>query len=435
MLRIRGYGLVLAAMLLAVTGCDLFKLGPSIPLKPWGTTSLRVNQSATFYTTVEDASTDSVSVRFDFGDGAYSDWSNFVAVGETVSMSHSWNAPGTYYVKAQAKDVDDNRSVWSVGLAVSVSDSTQSSDSFNLQVVGHFDFDFNSDAIRIAKKDNFVLLATHMGGLYIIDVSNPQNPVEAGRYVPDSASRPYVNDVKVVGNYAYIAVTYMYKPDKEVEVLDVSNPSSPTLVGAYQDTSDNVYFEYLYVVDSLVYVVGQYYNLHIINFKNPSAPTLVGKVQIADYSHYDIFVANDYAYVACNDWGAQVVDVHDPSNPQVLSTVSPSGDVYGVFVSGNKLYTASTGGHLTIYDVQDPAHPTQLSSLGFSDNANGVLVSGNYAYVADHTAGLYVVDVSNPELPVVKGGVDTPGNAWSIVVDGNYAYVADFTSLQIVRLR
>lgn len=428
-------GYVLFVVLL-VTGCDILETGPSTPLKPWGDATLKVNQKGVFYTVSQAENSDSQNIRFDFGDGTYSDWSHLVAPGETVSVMHSWSSSGVYYVRAQAMDANNTVSRWSEGFRVTVSDSVQSSDSFSLQVVGSFELGNNAFTTRLSKKGSYVFLAGHKGGLYIIDVSNPQTPVEIKRYVPqDSLRVPYVNDVKIVGNYAYIAVTYYYSSLTEVEVLNISDPSSPVLVGAYQDTSGHSYFEYLYVVDTLVYVLGQYPHLVIINFKNPAHPVRAGDVQISGYYHYDIFVSGDYAYVSCNEYGAQIIDVHDPTNPNVLNTLTPSGNVSGVFVKLNRLYTASTGGYLTIYDIQDPAHPSQLSSIGFGDNANGVLVQGNYAYVADHTAGLYVVDVSNPELPVVKGGVDTPGNAWSVVVDGNFAYVADGTSLQIVRLR
>jgi len=54
-----------------------------------------------------------VAIRFAWGDGDTSEWSAFVASGESVSMSHAWAAPDTYAVTAQAKDTGNAPSLWS----------------------------------------------------------------------------------------------------------------------------------------------------------------------------------------------------------------------------------------------------------------------------------------------------------------------------------
>jgi len=55
-----------------------------------------------------------VAIRFAWGDGDTSDWSAFVASGESLAMSHSWSVPDTYAVTAQAKDTGDALSWWSL---------------------------------------------------------------------------------------------------------------------------------------------------------------------------------------------------------------------------------------------------------------------------------------------------------------------------------
>jgi len=55
-----------------------------------------------------------VAIRFAWGDGDTSDWSAFVASGESVAMSHVWTAPDTYAVTAQARDTGDALSLWSL---------------------------------------------------------------------------------------------------------------------------------------------------------------------------------------------------------------------------------------------------------------------------------------------------------------------------------
>jgi hypothetical protein len=51
-----------------------------------------------------DPDGDSISIRFDWNDGDTSGWSNYFVSGETIKVSHIWQNPGTYSVKAQARD-------------------------------------------------------------------------------------------------------------------------------------------------------------------------------------------------------------------------------------------------------------------------------------------------------------------------------------------
>jgi outer membrane protein assembly factor BamB len=54
-----------------------------------------------------------VAIRFSWGDGDTSDWSDFVLPGGPVEMSHAWSTPDTYLVRAQAKDTFGLTSQWS----------------------------------------------------------------------------------------------------------------------------------------------------------------------------------------------------------------------------------------------------------------------------------------------------------------------------------
>ena len=78
-----------------------------------GPDSAQVNESVTFRASATDPDGDSVAIRFDWGDGDISSWSSYVSSGQSVSMSHTYTTAGTYYVKVQAKDVNEATSDWS----------------------------------------------------------------------------------------------------------------------------------------------------------------------------------------------------------------------------------------------------------------------------------------------------------------------------------
>ena len=77
------------------------------------------------------------------------------------------------------------------------------------------------------------------------------------------------------------------------------------------------------------------------------------------------------------------------------------GAARGVAVSGNYAYVAAEYGGLQVIDVSNPANPERVGGRtnDLGGIPTGVAVSGNYAYVADFGAGLQVIDVSNPANP------------------------------------
>jgi len=93
---------------------------PATPATPSGVTNGGINTSYDFSATTTDSDNDSVCFRFQWGDGATSDWSDWVASGETATTAHQWASPNTYQVKTQAKDRPGSTSEWSATLAVTI---------------------------------------------------------------------------------------------------------------------------------------------------------------------------------------------------------------------------------------------------------------------------------------------------------------------------
>jgi|WetSurMetagenome_2_1015567.scaffolds.fasta_scaffold26156_2 outer membrane protein assembly factor BamB len=87
---------------------------PNMPLELTGPDRGGQDTSYAFATSASHPDTITVAIRFAWGDGDTSDWSSFVPSGETVTTSHTWTAPDTYTVTAQARDTGSGRSLWSL---------------------------------------------------------------------------------------------------------------------------------------------------------------------------------------------------------------------------------------------------------------------------------------------------------------------------------
>jgi hypothetical protein len=94
------------------TGCKKNE-APEVPSIPSGPTSGSIYTEYTFTSSAEDPDDDSVAIRFDWGDGDTSDWSDWKPSGDSVTMTHSWLNVGSYSIKAQAKDIKNITSEWS----------------------------------------------------------------------------------------------------------------------------------------------------------------------------------------------------------------------------------------------------------------------------------------------------------------------------------
>jgi outer membrane protein assembly factor BamB len=93
---------------------------PNAPGAPAGPPSAPPNGLCAFKTATADPDGDSICYRFDWGDADTSNWSGWVASGETAALIHVWTDTGSYAVRAQAKDRSELVSGWSVAADIIV---------------------------------------------------------------------------------------------------------------------------------------------------------------------------------------------------------------------------------------------------------------------------------------------------------------------------
>ncbi|MBD3187741.1 hypothetical protein GF325_12975 [Candidatus Bathyarchaeota archaeon] len=95
--------------------------------------------------------------------------------------------------------------------------------------------DFTGYENDIVISDDKGYISSELGGLIIINVSNPSSLVQLGEIYDSQAGITRVRDTVVVGNYAYCACSN----DGGLFVIDVTNPSDLVVVGEYISYSGN----------------------------------------------------------------------------------------------------------------------------------------------------------------------------------------------------
>jgi len=111
--------------------------------------------------------------------------------------------------------------------------------------------------------------------------------------------------------------------------------------------------------------------------------------------------------------GVYLLNVSEPSNPSVISTITTRGKVSRIFYdyTAKRLYVAAGQAGLEIWSVDTPDNPHKLGIHWTPGYSEGVQIAGSYAYVADGCMGLRIIDVSDPTNPYEVGYYDTPGEA------------------------
>ncbi len=207
-----------------------------------------------------------------------------------------------------------------------------------------------------------------------------------------------------------------------LRILDVSNISNIVLKSNF--TLNEV--QDIYVSGNYAYVADSHQGLKILNISNPSSPSLVGSFNNSADTNGDsdgVFVSGNYAYVVNADAGLQAIDISDPTTPSLSDTYDTTGQAVKVFVSGNYAYIADGESGLQIIDISNP------SSLSFVANYNldeslDVFVSGNYAYVADGDDGLQIIDISTPSSPTsVSTYINLSANSNGVFVVNDKVYM------------
>jgi len=160
-------------------------------------------------------------------------------------------------------------------------------------------------------------------------------------------------------------------------------------------------------------------------------PVIVKTVDTHDA--IDVYISGDYAYVADNQAGLQIIDIDPPEFAYIAKTVDTPYQAWDVHVASGYAYVADLVDGLQIIDIDPLESAYILKAVHTPGYAEGVYVSGSYAYVADEFAGMQIIDIEPPEFADIVKTVNTPGHADHVHVSGGYAYIGqEYGGLQII---
>ncbi len=237
-------------------------------------------------------------------------------------------------------------------------------------------------------------------------------------------------------------------------VFSLANPTNPTFIATHNSIQGQSLggAHDIYVRDGIAYLnCGNNNGLVIADFNNPASPTLLGVIDSypdQGYNHSG-WLSDDgnYYFLAdeTHNKAVKVLDVSDPSNIQVLTTIDagPGASTFSIphniITRGKYVYVSYYYDGLQVYDFTNPSAPTRVAfydTYSGADNSSyegawGVfpyLPSGN-VLVSDMQTGLYVFEKIDQTITGTYPPLGTTANCGSPL--SNNSKASPVNSLQV----
>jgi hypothetical protein len=278
--------------------------------------------------------------------------------------------------------------------------------------------------------------------LSIFDIhTNPASPALVGT-IRDPNTLFGAYGIAIQGGDAYVAAQGCLggsqpcptpAPGNDFDVIDVSNPASPTIVATVANPANNalLHADSVAISGNVAYVTASYSDsLTSIDISNPKSPAILNSVFDSQSlpSANDVAVQGKFAYIA-DETGPPgrftVVDVSDPAHMRTVGSVADPAltFAYRVRVVGNQAFVSSSvENSVTVIDISNPATPTIVGKLIDATHLShttglDLAVAGRYLI----TSSPYLASehqTNYPPFPLQAGGPSATGSVSVVDLTG-----------------
>jgi choice-of-anchor B domain-containing protein len=247
----------------------------------------------------------------------------------------------------------------------------------------------------------YALVGDDTGGFFIVDVTNPANPVQVSKVttVPGRDIRPF-------GHYVYTCNGS--GSGFTSRIVDIANPAAPVVLPHVFRSCHTI------TISPEGNLFAQYVGVTIYDLvNNPEEPDSIYKM--FNFGHDSTWRRQrlyDFNWNNLNIW-----NVSNPYLPTLIgSNDDPTIQSYhsgDESKNGNYLYVCDELGtsptpDIVIFNITNPASPVRVGSISdATSRVHQLYVVGDLMFVAYYTAGFKVYNITNPAAPVLADSYDT----------------------------
>lgn len=220
-----------------------------------------------------------------------------------------------------------------------------------------------------------------------------------------------------------------------LNILDISNPSSPVVLSEYRAQGCDWGRLYAWAAnEKYAFGAGRECGIHILDISNPKAPSFVGQYSDPDhgdlrYEHVEI--QGKYVFLSRHQGGVEIVEISSPLSMRKRSVVSTQ-NAWTTLARDSLLFVADGAAGIKIIDISVHANPVILSSLKTSGSAKDLAINGDHLFVAVGAAGVDMIDISDPENPILLDNHYTGGYASRVSANAERVAVSDWEDVEIL---
>jgi hypothetical protein len=297
---------------------------------------------------------------------------------------------------------------------------------FEITEIGHIDTAGLATSIQI--QNDIAYVSAGDSGLYVINITDPENPTELNRY---NESIVDIHDIYVNGNLVYIA-----DYTAGLKIVDISNVENLTLMGEFNDGGEVGALE---ICGNLAFLADFEDGLEIVNATDSMHPQELVQYDTNINDIYNIEVNNDLAYVSnfisASERVLIILNISDISSIEEIARYTIDGEIFSIDFIGDIAYMMCSTGGVKIYNISDTNALVEIGSYYDGGNAVNSEFFEDYMVVADWSIGLEVLNVRDPSSIVKVGYYFDGGNASDIEIVNNIIFVADGEDgLEILRI-
>ncbi|MFX0151655.1 MAG: LVIVD repeat-containing protein [Candidatus Hodarchaeota archaeon] len=265
-----------------------------------------------------------------------------------------------------------------------------------ISFVGEYSSPYAHD-LHIDTQENLAYILDPKDGLMVLDIQDPQNPLELSKYIEVSGTNFFIND----------DLLFLGDEENGLKILDTSNSSKLTLVASWSDLENNS------VGGIFVYNPYAFLGLRSPNIDGPPTPLELQVLNIGDledisevcevfnssddyaggspsYLNEELLIISDYSK------GVKFIDFSDPSNPTLINTYNDGGEANDLKAVNDYLFVVDGLDGLEILDISDLNNIKEIGSISLSYYMAriDIVTSTNLLYLGGVCSGIKIIEYS-----------------------------------------